>query len=307
MTALLIQMLVNDDKLSYDTTLEQALPQITMLEDYRKVTLRDLLLSKAGIIPFQRIDLEDPRIVQKLWMEMPAGIPAPSDQRSEAAKLALSLNPIAKPGSKAVYSNVGWAIAGLIIETASGRPYEDLIKEKIYNPLGMKDARTGGWPASKVELNQPRGHYPVVGAAPRPQELNDAYTFPDWMNPAGGVHCSINDFALYVHENLAGLLGQGMLLNKKGYENIHSVHQTAKISEMYQGTEQSGDVSMGYGWGILMDEGRPVSVAEGSGGTFFALIAAYPALDLGFAGFTNSGDGILALQEAIKKMTGMAL
>ena len=114
MTALLIQMLVDEGKLSYDTTLEQALPDIPMRADYRNVTISELLLSKAGIIAFQRTDLEDQNIVQKLWAEIPAEYPDPMEQRREVAKLALNLNPIAEPGSKAIYSNVGWSIAGLI-------------------------------------------------------------------------------------------------------------------------------------------------------------------------------------------------
>jgi len=305
MTALLIQMLVDEGKLSYDTTLEQALPDIPMRADYRNVTISELLLSKAGIIAFQRTDLEDQNIVQKLWAEIPAEYPDPMEQRREVAKLALNLNPIAEPGSKAIYSNVGWSIAGLIAETAAGKPYEELIKERIFEPLGMKNARIGGWPASTIEPEQPRGHYPVAGQSPRPQDLNDVYTFPAWMNPAGGVHCRITDFALYVMENLAGLEGQGKLLDKNGYENIHSVHMTAKISEMYIGMEQEGNVTMGYGWGVFAVEGGNLSVADGSGGTFYARIAVYPALDVGFAGFTNCGDGSLALDEAIKKITGM--
>lgn len=307
MTALLIQILVDEGKLSYDTTLEQALPGIRTREDYRNVTLRQLLLSKAGIIAFQRSDLEDQGMVEKIWVKIPIEYPDPAEQRREVANLALNLAPIAEPGNKAIYSNVGWSIAGLIAENAASKQYEELVRERIFQPLGMKGARIGGWPASVAEPGQPRGHYPGTGheKVPRPQELTDVYTFPGWMNPSGGVHCSIEDFALYALENLTGLKGQGKLLGKDGYANIHTIHLTTKISEMYIGVNQKGNLSLGYGWGIVPEAAGNLSMAEGSGGTFYAMIGVYPALDAGFVGFTNSGDGSEALREAIKKITGL--
>jgi CubicO group peptidase (beta-lactamase class C family) len=171
----------------------------------------------------------------------------------------------------------------------------------------MTEAVMGGWPASPASPEQPWGHYPMAGKAPRPQELTDGYTFPDWMNPSGGVSCSITDYALYVMDNLAGLKGQGRLLDKTGYTSIHTIHLTAKINDMYMGANQEGNLTLGYGWGVASVEGGYLSVADGSGGTFYARIAVYPALDIAFAGFTNYGDGSAALDEAIKKITGLAI
>jgi len=47
-----------------------------------------------------------------------------------------------------------------------------------------------------------------------------------------------------VRENLAGLEGHGKLLNKNGYDNIHTVYLTVKIKDMYMGTEQEGNVTL---------------------------------------------------------------
>lgn len=305
MTAILIQMLVDEGKLSYNTTLSEALPDISMLEDYRNVTVQDLLLNKAGILAFQQTDLEDPVLVQKLWSEIPSRYANPQKQRKEVSKVVLNLKPVAKPGSKAVYSNVGWAIAGLITETATGKSYEELIADRIFTPLGMSQAKLGKWPASESEPDQPRGHYPSDnGSSPKPQSLTDKYTFPDWMNPSGGVSCTINDYAIYVRENLKGLKGKGKLLNQKGYKNIHSIHITANIKDMYMGVNDEGTLTLGYGWLVLPVENSLLSTADGSGGTFYATIALMPDLDIGFAAFTNCGDGSKAISEAVKLTTG---
>lgn len=306
MTALLIAILVAENKLRYDMTLEQALPDIPMLDEYRHVNLHNLLLNQAGIIAFQQTDFEDPKIVAKLWEDIPAQWPNPTKQREEVAKLALNLKPIANPGEKAVYSNVGWAIAGLIAERAAGQSYETLLQQRIFEPLGMNTAKVGGWPASEDEPSQPRGHYGsfLAKEAIKPQPLNDAYTFPAWMNPSGGVHCSIIDFSLYAQENLIGLQGRGKLLSLEGYQTIHSVQLTAKLSEMYVNTNKKTKVTMGYGWVVIPEEGSLLSVADGSGGTFYARVIVSPPLNAAFAGFTNCGDGYKALDKVIKKITG---
>jgi CubicO group peptidase (beta-lactamase class C family) len=306
MTALLIAMLVDEGKLSWNTTLEQALPNIPMMDVYKKVTIDELLLCKAGIIPFQTTNSTDPIIVKKLFYEIPDRYSDPTEQRIEVAKVALNTEPIAQPGTKAVYSNVGWAIAGLIAELAAGQPFEDLIQQRLFDPLGMTAARLGGWPASESDPSQPRGHY--IGEdqnhTPVPQPLNDEYILPAWMNPSGGVHCSILDYALYVQENLLGLLGKGKLLDEAGYRILHTIHDTVDLSEMYFDIAEHIEATMGYGWAVVDVGGDLLSAADGSAGTFYARIVVFPSLNVAFVGFTNCGSGSSALDEVIEQLTG---
>lgn len=304
MTALIIELLVRDGMLRYDMTLEEALPQVEMREEYRNITLHELLLHKGGIIAFQRTDVEDPSIAQALWVDIPAKYPDLTKQREEMARLALNLPPINTPGTKPVYSNVGYAIAGLIAETATGKSYETLLTEMVFQPLGMTGARAGNWPASLDEPQHPRGHYPVPGKTPLAQKLEDEYVLPGWMNPSGGVHCTIQDFALYAKETLAGLQGTGILMEKAHYETIHCVRLIAGISDMYDSPGQEGEIPLGYGWIVIDDSNGAISTADGSAGTFYATIIVYPGLDLAFVGVTSCGDGKAALNKAIHEMTG---
>ena len=307
MTAILVAMLVKQGQLQYGMTLEQVLPNLPMRDEYRDVTITDLLNNKAGIIAFQLAAHEDPMIVKKLMEEIPSAYPDPTEQRREVAKLALSLEPIAEPGTKAIYSNVGWPIIGYILELAAGRSYEELVQEWIFEPLGMKTARIGGWPASESEPDQPRGHYIGRDGAgtPTPQRLNDEYVFSAWMNPSGGVHCNIHDYALYVREHLLGLQGKGKLLGQEEYETMHSTQVTVNLRDMYPHMKQDREASFGYGWGIIKKEQGYLSSAAGSGGTFFAQIYVYPAFNVAVVGVTNCGDGGKALSELYKKVTGL--
>jgi len=305
-TALLVQMMVEEETLCYDMTLEDALPDIAMRKEYRNMTLKDLLLSKAGIIPFQNPSFEDPHVVERLWNEIPANNTEPQDQRKEVAALVLNLPPAYDPSSKAVYSNVGWSIIGVILEKATQKSYETLLKERIFNPLDMTQSDVGGWPASLDRPDQPRGHY-ATAKNPTPQELSDPYTFPDWMNPAGGISCSITDLSLYVSEITAGLRGKGELLSAQGYKIIHTVHIEPLAKDFYIGNKQNLRSPMGYGWAVLKIHGTPASVAEGSGGTFYAVIGILPDLDMGFAAVTNCGNGRIAIVKMIKAATRLIL
>ncbi|PLX16626.1 MAG: hypothetical protein C0597_07810 [Marinilabiliales bacterium] len=47
------------------------------------------------------------------------------------------------PGRKSVYSNFGYALLGLVVEKASGRPYESYVIEQVLNPLGIYDMHLG--------------------------------------------------------------------------------------------------------------------------------------------------------------------
>ncbi len=307
MTAVLVAMLVKQGKLQYDMTLEQALPDMPMRDEYRGVTIADLLNNRAGIIAFQLAAHEDPVIVKKLMQDIPAAYPDPTEQRREVTKLALSLEPIAEPGTKVVYSNVGWPIIGYILEVTTGQSYEALLQEKIFNPLGVDKARIGGWPASKAEPDQPRGHYFGQDSTgkPTPQDLDDEYVLSAWMNPSGGVHLNIGDYARYAREHLLGLQGKGKLLGQEEYETMHSIQVTVKLQEMYPHMKQNRKASFGYGWAIIEKEKGYLSTAAGSGGTFFAQIYIHPALNFAFVGFTNCGDGGKALKELYQKVTGL--
>ena len=309
LTALLLAILAEEGKLHFEQTLGELLTDIPMLPAYQEVTLHDLLLNRAGIIAFQQPGFEDPDVVQEIDVEIPLRFSDPRDQRREVAKLALNRAPLFPPGEKALYSNVGWAIAGLIAEEATGRSYEELLSKKIFVPLAMHNTNVGGWPASESEPHQPRGHVAEIfskqqGVAPKAQDLEDEYVLKPWMNPAGGVHTSIRDYARYAQETLLGLQGRGNLLDQKGYERLHTIHLKIDIREMYQGIDQKGTMNLGYGWALLPLKEGSVSMTNGSAGTFFAAIFVYPEKNMAFAGFTNAGNGMMPLHESLYKATG---
>jgi CubicO group peptidase (beta-lactamase class C family) len=317
LTSLLIAMLVHDGRLSYDSTLGETLPDLPMREEYKQVTVRDLLLHRAGVVAMQDRAKEDPIVMARLWEDVPTGVSDPREQRRAVAKVVLALPPRDPVGTKHVYSNVGYCLLGLVAESVGGASFESLLTTRVFEALGMTTARLGGWPASPAEPDQPRGHY-VDGRQLRPQPLDDPYTFPDWMNPAGGAHCSIGDFALYAREVLRGLQGRGELLDQPGYAKIHAAHVTTTIGDMYEPSIETlraaygpsvvkATATLGFGWGIVSTPDGPLSQGDGSGGTFFARIAVLPGLDTALVAVTSAGSGSAAIDDAMKRITGIDL
>lgn len=304
LTALLLARCVEDGRLHYAMTVRDVLPHVAIRREYAAVTLHDLLTSRAGIIPFQQLALEDPAHVEMLEHVIPSKTLDARLQRQRVTEYALAQAPVCTPGTAAIYSNVGWAVLGHVVETTLDQPFELALAQRVLAPLRMDGARVGGWPSSPDEPHQPRGHY-VEPDGLRPQSLDDAYVLRAWMNPSGGVSCTIDDLAAYALDVLRGLGGEGRLLPAQSYATAHAPQVTERASTMYQGMRSRARVTYGYGWGLQELRGARLSIADGSAGTFYARVAVLPALDVAFAGFTNAGDGVGALDAAVVRATGI--
>jgi len=187
MTATLCAILVEEGKLTWDTTIEQVFPDLreTIRFEFRSVTLEQLLAHRAGTP--NRLDRDG------LWRRLRRFDGEPTDARRLLLEGVLSQMPVAEPGTKFVYSNAGYAIAGHIAETVAGKPWEDLMRERLFEPLGMKSAGFGP-PGTKDAPDQPRGHT----APGKPVEPGPDADNPPAIGPAGTVHCSIGDWARFV-------------------------------------------------------------------------------------------------------------
>lgn len=272
MTAMLAAMLVEEGKLRWDLTVGEVLPSLKgqIHEEYLRVTLVQMLSHTAGIPEYTNFGQE--RLNRLLALP---GTNA--EQRLSFVADVLRESPVAPPGTKAVYSNAGYAVAGVIVEKAAGRPWEVLMVERIFRPLKMESAGFG-WPATAARPDEPRGHRQGSNAEEWvPQPLDDSYQLPPCLWPAGAVHCSVDDFAKYAREHLTGLRGKGTLLKPETYKKIHS-------------TWDGKPEGFTLGWGRKVDEKfGPIAYGAGSGGTFFARVWVAPEADLGIVVLTNCG------------------
>lgn len=105
-----------------------------------------------------RLGLDDPVVRHLPWFHVPrtgaritirhllshtAGITAGIDGSPEAAFQVWHLRDMAPgsgPGRRFHYSNVGYKTLGLIVETIEGRPYADVVRRHVLEPLGMSSS-----------------------------------------------------------------------------------------------------------------------------------------------------------------------
>ena len=180
MTATLTAMLVKEGVLTWQTTIGDVLKS-GIHKEFKDVTIEQLLAHVGGF------PKECP---PEIWAQAHAdqGKLSPIRQRQKFAKALLDRKPDYAPGTTTVYSNQGYAVAGVMLETLANKPWEDLMREKIFKPLDMKSA---GFRAPKPD--QPWGHKdntPVDGDN------------PDAIGPAGTVHASIGDWAKFARYHL---------------------------------------------------------------------------------------------------------
>ena len=108
------------------------------LEMMDKLSLNDTILKYFERIPILKANI---RISQMLTHTtgFPRSIGEANDPitRDEYIRLALGTRIPFKPGDYFRYSNVGYALAGIIIEYVSGGSYEAFLQERLFKPAGM--------------------------------------------------------------------------------------------------------------------------------------------------------------------------
>jgi len=184
MTATLTAMLIEEGKLSWDTTIAGVFPELKgkMDKQYETVTVEQLLTHRGGV------PTAPPSAAWKrAWEEKNT----PTEQRRKFIEAVLSQPPEAAPGTKMIYSNQGYAIIGAMLEKITGTNYERLITDRLFKPLHMDSAGFGP-PGTLGEVDQPWGHIRQLGITVPLQSDN-----PPAIAPAGRVHCSLDDLARF--------------------------------------------------------------------------------------------------------------
>jgi CubicO group peptidase (beta-lactamase class C family) len=266
MTATLAAMFVDEGKLEWSTTVGDVFPELrhTMCGHWGEVTLEQLLTHLGGA------PLKPPR---SLWREALQQNGTAMDQRYNLLR-GLFTRPVAAPrGSKFIYSDEGYAIAGAMIERETGHAWEDLMRERIFEPLGMKSAGFGA-PASVGMVDQPWGHLGGVGEL-RPVPPGPDADNPPAIGPAATVHCSLADFARYAYWHTGRERSGKMLLSYQGFSKLH---QTTPGEEY------------GMGWLVQSREWADGLVFwhTGSNAMFYAVMWVAPEKDAVFVAATNA-------------------
>ncbi|MFY0545997.1 serine hydrolase domain-containing protein [Brevibacillus sp. H7] len=205
-TAAAILQLCEQGKLSLDDTLDRFLPDFPRGE---RITVHQLLTHTAGAANFTSLP--------DYWgkrMRLPATL-------DEIVQLIKSLPPDFEPGKNFGYSNSGYILLSKIIETTSGLPYRDYIRERIAYLLGLEN--TGCDDGRTIVKNLAAGY--TVDKQVRLAEPIDM-SFP---LGAYGMYSTVEDLFLWLEA-----LRDGRAINRTSAER------------MFQPYEHG----YGYGWAV---------------------------------------------------------
>src|SRR5208283_6165524 len=135
MTATLAGMAVEAGKLRWDTTIGDALgAKFPGIEPRLAAVTLEQLLSHSGGIP------TDTDEILNLYFSPDAFKYDLPTQRLRILNAWKSHAPATKPGAEFHYANLGYVIAGAMIETAFGVSWEELIVNRIFTPLRLNTA-----------------------------------------------------------------------------------------------------------------------------------------------------------------------
>ena len=263
-TATMIARLVEQGDLSWGTPIKDVFTNGGNIHpQWKDVTLENLLTHTSGaaanfpiLLTLKNPDAGMDRMVA----------------REVAVEKVLAKPPQATPASTFLYSNIGYTIAGVFAEKKMDMPWEKLISQEVFAPIGIYSGGFGA-PQDKEELlSQPWGHKKMLGFTMPTKGDNTPI-----IGPAGTIHLSLNDLALYANEHLQGIQGRGTILQPESFRHLHKANLN----------------NYAHGWVIgaplELDIGN-VHWHNGSNTMWYALLVLLPNINAAIAITSNDGN-----------------
>ena len=271
-TATLVGMLVDEGKMSWEDPVEQHVPEFVL--DVRsddkaaKATIRDALSHRTG---FTRMGL--------LWA---AGTVPRKDFLAQASKA----RPLAEFRDKFLYNNVTYAAVGEATARVADTTWEELLRTRILQPLGMKATIVGKDEVAKSKTmakgyrwDDERKHHDSMPFRPL-----------DEIAPAGAINSHVLDMTRW----LRFLLGRGQFERERLIQG--ETLQATWSSQITVG----GGVGYGMGWFLEHWNGKRVIHHGGNIDGFSSMVAMVPGENLGFVMLSNISYS--PLQNAVREI-----
>ena len=256
-TALVLADMVKRGEVALDDPVAKYLPDTVKVpaRNGRQITLLDLATQSSGLprMPtnFRPKDPNNPYADYTLPMlyDFLSGYQLPRD-----------------PGERYEYSNLGFALLGHVLERRAGRPWDQLVQERVIRPLGLADTRITLSPSMKERLAT--GH-----ADGQPVASWDLPTFA----PAGALRSTASDMLRFV---------------------AAAMDPAGPLAPLFRTTEQSRRVitparlEIGLGWHILHIDGHDIVWHNGGTGGYHAFAGFEPVSRRAVVLLANSADDI---------------
>lgn len=266
-TSAAIAMLVDEGKVKLDDPATKYLPGFQLYDPYatRELTVRDLMSHRSGL---ERGDI--------LWY-------ASAYDRNEVLRRVRYLKPTWSLRAHFGYQNIMFLAAGQIIPSATGKSWDDFVKERIFTPLGMTSTST----SIKAFAN-------VDNVATPHAKIDDKVQPVAWRNidnigPAGSINSNVVDMAQWLRLQL----GQGVYQNKRlissgAFKEMHTPQTIIPLEgAMEKLYPDAHFLTYGMGWFLSDYHGRKLVEHGGAIDGMRAEVGMIPEEKLGVVILTN--------------------
>jgi CubicO group peptidase (beta-lactamase class C family) len=253
-TAAATMLLVDELRLSLDAPVADVLPELAdpvVLRDpdgpiddtvpaERAITVRDLLTFRLGLGESDNPALrqrEEELGIRTFGPPVPRTELDPDEWMRRLGTLPLQY----QPGERWLYST-GSHLLGVLIARVAGQPLEDFLRERLFEPLGMRD--TGFTASDPARLTTAYIGDDVLDPAASSQWL----TPPPFPDAAGGLISTVDDFHAFTR-----MLRDGDLLSRAAVAELTTDHLTPQQREAAIGFLGP---DTGWGYGVSVGDGR---------------------------------------------------
>jgi CubicO group peptidase (beta-lactamase class C family) len=264
-TAAAAMVLVDEGTLQMDRSVDDLLPELTgqrvlrsldaAVDDTvpakRPITLNDLLTFRLGFGAVMEPPGTYPiQTAEEALQLMTLGPPWPPTPHTpdEWIRAFGSLPLMHQPGEVWMY-NTGSQVLGILIERAAGQPLEAFMRERLFEPLGMRDTAFSFSEAQRSRMTTAYAPDPVTGALHVLDGVEGSYWSrpPALPNAAGWLLSTIDDFWTFVQMLLnKGLHGDRRILSAASVDLM----TTNQLTSQQRAT--SGFLREHEGWGLGM-------------------------------------------------------
>jgi CubicO group peptidase (beta-lactamase class C family) len=276
-TSLLIAKHVERGEMSWTSTLGELLGA-SRAGKFAPVTLSQLLSHRAGL---------PANVPPAVMPEANQGAPPVDVLRQRIVDAVLAGEPAAAPGAAFVYSNLGYIIAGAMLESKTKKTWEALVQDEVLAPLKLASAGMGA-PGVRDVVSQPRGHVRAADGTLRPVEPGPLSDNPPYLGPAGRLHMTVGDFARWGQVHLRGERGQDGIVRADTFKRLH---------------QPEGTGAYAMGWVSRPGADARVIWHNGSNTMWYAIVAFDPAADRGVVIVTNGSIGAAQAVDAVAMAT----
>ncbi len=265
-TVVLLGQLVDQGKIAWDTPVRTYLPTFQMFDEYagKSMTPRDLVSHRSGL---PRHDF--------LWYGR-------HYTRPELVDRLRYLRPTHGFREVWQYQNLMFATAGYLAETISGQPWDRMIRDQIFTPLGM----TRSLPDTHGFVDADDRSIPYSWR-------NNAITAVpvrslDAAGPAGSIVSTVDDMLKYVQFRMAhGRNTSGLHLSVKNEDEMQSAQMVVPGAGYWPGFDL---VSYGLGLAVASYRGHRAIAHGGSIDGFISQMSWLPDDSIGVVVLSNRGD-----------------